>query len=72
MRRARARPPPGGGTRMSRRAFGQSMLLWLYLSLGGAAVMLLHNGPDSRFWMLMLAAGACWLGLECLARAQRD
>jgi hypothetical protein len=54
---------------MSRRAFGQSMLLWLYGSLGGAALMLLYSGPDSRFWMLMLAAGASWLALECLSRA---
>lgn len=45
------------------------LTVWMYLSLSGAVILLAHNGPYGKFWFLMLAAAACWLGLGRIEKA---
>jgi hypothetical protein len=44
--------------------------LWMYLSLGGSAIILAHSGVHGNFWALMASAAVCWWMLRALDKGQ--
>lgn len=57
---------------MTTRAFCHFLMTWLYLSLAGAAIVLLHDGPDIRFWILFASAVMSWGSLRRLASVRME
>lgn len=60
---------------MSPAPFLYLLSAWMWLSLGGAGLMVLQGDTGSRFWALLLAAATSWVSHHLfqthLARTQR-